>query len=109
MSEKKFNLLGIEMPLEEFDRLLNEQTQGKELKVVNGRVVAEYHIETVEEHIERLRATRKPLLVAFDKWEKAVLRSREYDDIMVMAWYRDLLDLKESAFATVPDRIKYYM
>ena len=33
-------LLGIEITQEEFDRLMCQQSQGKELKVVDGKVVA---------------------------------------------------------------------
>lgn len=56
-----------------------------------------------------LRSKRTPLLLAFDKWEKAVLRGREKDDETIMDWYLDLLDLNESAFNSVPDRVKYYL
>lgn len=48
-NEQKFTLLGVEMSLEEFDFLLCEQAKGKELKVVGGKVVAEYHTLTAEE------------------------------------------------------------
>lgn len=34
---------------EEFDYLFSEQSKGKELKAVNGKVVAEMHISTQEE------------------------------------------------------------
>lgn len=49
MEEQKYSLLGIEMPFEEFDRLLCEQSKGKELKVVEDKVVAEYHKPMAEE------------------------------------------------------------
>ena len=42
-------LLGIEITDEEFDRLFCEQSQGKELKVVDGKVVAIEHEITDEE------------------------------------------------------------
>lgn len=64
---------------------------------------------TAEELKNMLRAKRKPLLDAFDKWEKAVLRGREQDDYVIMSWYTDLKALKESAFAIIPERIKYYL
>lgn len=64
---------------------------------------------TAEELKDKLRAKREPLLTAFDKWEKAVLRGREYDDYAIMQWYKELLDLKESAFAVIPSKIQYYM
>lgn len=59
--------------------------------------------------IRSLRNRRETLLEAFDKWEKAVLRDREEDDAEIMAWYNDLLELKERAFNQVPTRIKYYL
>lgn len=42
-------LLGIEMPFEEFDRLMCEQSNGKELVVENGKVVAVEHKVTQQE------------------------------------------------------------
>ncbi len=56
------------------------------------------------------RRLRLPLLAAFDKWEKAVLRGRESEDKKVMNWYQELLDLAPTAFeeGNIPDRIKYY-
>ena len=55
-------LLGIEMSLEEFDALMCEQAKGKELKVVDGKVVAVDRVEppkTQEEIIEELRQRRE--------------------------------------------------
>ena len=52
-------LLGIEMPFEEFVFLMREQSNGKELKVVNGKVVAEYHTPTEEELNEQQRYALK--------------------------------------------------
>ena len=49
------NLLGIEMSLEEFDRLICEQNKGKELVIKNNKVVAIDHIETQQEkNLKRL-------------------------------------------------------
>lgn len=47
-------LLGIELTEEEFDRLLCEQSNGKELKVVDGKVVAVEH-EITEEELKEQR------------------------------------------------------
>lgn len=58
---------------------------------------------------DELRARREPLLEAFDKWEKAVLRGREQDSVMVMGWYQDLLDLVPGAFENIPERVQYYL
>lgn len=45
------NLLGIEMTIEEFDKLICEQNKGKGLKVENGKVVA-YIRETTNEELK---------------------------------------------------------
>lgn len=111
--EEKFSLLGIEMPLEEFDFLMCEQAKGKELKVKDGKVIAEYHIETYEEKQERLRGERAALLNAFDKYKSnvdyGIERETELQHENIIAWYRDLLDLKEYALNNIPERIKYYL
>lgn len=79
---------------------------------------AENHVEigepvsyvlTEEEELEQKRADRIPLLLAFDKWEKAVLRGRETDSVDIMNWYQSLLDLKDDAFIQIPDRVQYYL
>lgn len=69
----------------------------------------EERILSTEEKLNQLRAKRKILLLAFDKWEKAVLRGRATEDEAIMQWYYDLLDLKEEAFENIPERIKYYL
>lgn len=56
-----------------------------------------------------LRMRRRPLLEAFDKWEKAVLRGRESEDEQIMSWYQDLLKLTPSAFENIPERVQYYL
>ena len=43
---KMKKLLGINVTEEEFDYLICEQNNGKELKVVDGKVVAQEHILT---------------------------------------------------------------
>lgn len=47
--QKTYSLLGIEMPLEEFDYLICEQNKGKELVVENGKVIARERIITQEQ------------------------------------------------------------
>lgn len=74
---------------------------------IENQCVIDY--DNSEDIKKELREKRKPLLDAFDKWEKAVLRNREKDDIIVMQWFNDLLDLKETAFEEIPERIGYYI
>lgn len=76
------------------------------------RVYIPFTAEELEEReLKRLRVQRKPLLEAFDKWEKAVLRGREEESDADMQWYGKLLDLDETAFedGNIPERVKYYL
>lgn len=65
--------------------------------------------ELKERRLNALRARRAPLLESFDKWEKAVLRGREYEDAAIDEWYHRLLDLEELAFENIPKRIQYFL
>ena len=56
-------LLGIEMSEKEFDYLMCEQNKGKELKVVDGKVVAVEHEVTKEELVQKE-------LTELDNWFK---------------------------------------
>lgn len=62
-----------------------------------------------KKYLDKLRQKRKPLLEAFDRWEKAVLRGREADSSSVMNWYTSLLNLEESAFENIPIAVQYYV
>jgi hypothetical protein len=74
------------------------------------QVYVPYSAEEIEERRKaQLRAKRTPLLAAFDKWEKAVLRGREEDSESVMNWYKAILDLDDNAFEAIPARIEYYL
>lgn len=78
-------------------------------QIVNGKMVERDKTADIYKlNKDLLRAKREPLLEAFDKWEKAVIRHRENESDSIMAWYEDLLDLKESAFINIPERVKYY-
>lgn len=52
-------LLNISLTDEEFDFFICEQNKGKELKVINGKIVAQYHISTEEEILSSLRHKRE--------------------------------------------------
>ena len=74
------------------------------------KTIESFIVETSEEEQQdHLRNQRIALLNAFDKWEKAVLRGREIDSEEIMNWYESILDLEESAFVNVPQRINYYL
>ena len=45
-------IFGIEITDEEFDYLIEEQSKGKEIKVVDGKLVAELHEPTQEELLQ---------------------------------------------------------
>lgn len=74
---------------------------------VENQCVIDY--DNSEDIKKELREKRKPLLEAFDKWEKAVLREREPDDEAIMRWFNNILDLKQTAFENIPERIQYYL
>ena len=102
--DKEFSIEEVETILKEINNSNNTKTLGTN---ENGYpVVISFNNEIL---IENLRNKRVPLLLAFDKWEKAVIRGREEDSAEIMQWYQDLLDLKEEAFENVPERINYYM
>lgn len=68
---------------------------------------------TVEELKNQSRAKREKLLVAFDKYksnvEYGIERETQTQHENMIAWYEDLLDLKDIAFENVPERVKYYL
>lgn len=76
-----YSLLGIELPFEEFDRLLCEQASGKELKVIDGVVTAVEH-EPTEEEIKQNRIAELKILIQKYKEdvEQVELFSMERDD-----------------------------
>lgn len=49
MEELKYELMGIKMSFEEFDHLICEQANGKDLKIEDGKVIAIEHIPTQKE------------------------------------------------------------
>lgn len=74
-------LLGIEMPFEEFDRLMCEQSSGKELVVENGKVVAVEHEITEEEQKQTRISELKQLLQKYkEDVEQVELFSMERSD-----------------------------
>lgn len=57
------------------------------LKKANGIINIDYVAKSngeQEKILNDLRQKRQFLLTAFDKWEKAVLRGREVDDVLIM-------------------------
>lgn len=63
--------------------------------------------------IENLRASREPLLIAFDKYKSNVYYGIESETLAerenIMAWYKAVLDLDETALQNAPVKIKYYV
>lgn len=62
-------LLGIELNNEEFDYLICQQNQGKELKVIDGKVVAVDHELTQEELLQK---ELSQLLQWFEEYDNQV-------------------------------------
>ena len=100
---KSMQLLGIEMPFEEFDRLMCEQAQGKILVVEDGKVVAKEYEPTSEE-IAALRIIElKQLLADSDykaiKYAEGELTAEEYEPIKQQRreWREEIRSLEKSS------------
>lgn len=93
-------LLGIEMSFEEFDKLMCEQSKGKELKVVDGKVVAVEHEPTEE---ELLNVELSNLYMWFEEYDNQV---KQYNRCqrMGIAYDKDIKELDSQAKANA-DRI----
>ena len=93
-------LLGIEMPLEEFDRLMCEQAKGKQLKVVGGKVVAvEYEPTQTELYENELNQLKQWFDVEYMRAEQKYRRLhtlQELCDDGVSPYYK-LIDLYKEA------------
>lgn len=61
----------IEITEEYFNSLMNEQAKGKDLKVINGEVVAVEHIPTQKELLEK---ELKELLTWFEEYDKQTIQ-----------------------------------
>lgn len=72
-----------------------------------------YVLYNAEQLNNMLRAKRASILNAFDTYksnvEYGIEKETETEHNNIIAWYKDLLDLKESAFENIPERIKYYL
>ena len=94
-------LLGIEMTFEEFDRLLVAQSNGKELKVVDGKVVAVDRIITEQEKAQTRIGELKAKLQETDyqaiKYFEGYLTDYEYEPIKAQrqAWRDEINELEK--------------
>lgn len=89
-------LLGIEVTEKEFDFLFCEQAKGKELKVVDGKVIAVEH-EVTQEELKEQR-----------KWEiTARLNQLSQDFVQAMAGAKfDDLDKRKEEFRTLHNELR---
>ena len=79
---ENIKLLGVEVTFEEFDFLMKEQAKGKDLKVVDGKVVAVEHVVSEEKKAKMRIAELKSLLAKTDyqaiKFSEGELSAEEY-------------------------------
>lgn len=63
--------------------------------------------------LNKLRAKRKSLLIAYDKYKSNVLYGAITEDMAtksrIIFWYKQILDLKEDALNNVPNEIQRYL
>lgn len=66
-----------------------------------------------DEYKSAMRQLRAPLLAAFDIYRSHVsyhtIVENEERHVAIVSWYKDLLDLKQSAIEDVPNEIKHYV
>ena len=86
-------LLGIELNDQEFDFLICEQNKGKELKVVDGKVVAVDHEITQEELLQK---ELNDLMIWFNEYDNQV---KQYSRCqrMGIAYDKDIEELDNQA------------
>ena len=89
-------LLGIEMSAKEFDFLMCEQNKGKELKVIDGKVVAVEHEPTEEE----LNEQRK-----FEITVRLNQLSQDFVQAMAGAYFENLEERK-AEFQTLHNELR---
>lgn len=80
-------LFDIELTDEEFNLLICEQNKGKELRVVNGKVVAVEPVVTEQQNIQSRIAELKQLLSSTDyqaiKYAEGQISAYDYEPIKV--------------------------
>jgi hypothetical protein len=92
-------LLGIELTPEEFDYLMCEQSKGKELKAVDGRVIALDRVITEEEknqmRINELIACLTNTDYQVLKWKEGELTDEQFEPIRLQrkAWREEIRSL----------------
>ena len=86
-------LLGIEITDEYFDYLFCEQAKGKELKVVDGKVVAVEHEPTQE---EILNSELSDLYVWFEEYDNQVKQYQRCQRLGI-EYDRDIVELDNQA------------
>lgn len=94
-------LFGIEMSLEEFDYLMVAQSNGKELVVENGKVIARDRVITQEEIYQETILELKQKLIDTDyqaiKYAEGELTEEEYAPIKAQrkSWRIEINKLEE--------------
>ena len=99
--EEEFELLGIKMPYEEFDRLICLQNNGKKLVVIDNKVEAIDYILTPQELNEIRINELKELLSTSDykaiKYAEGELTEEEYAPVKAQrrAWRAEINSLEQ--------------
>ena len=90
-------LMGIEMTFEEFDFLICEQNKGKDLKVIDGKVVAVEHEVSEEELLQAFRQKREIecfTIINRGKLWYDKLTKEQLNELQI--WYEDWLNVTET-------------
>lgn len=70
-------------------------------------------VKNTGEELNHIRFLRKPLLKAFDVYKSnvyyGVVKETEAEHAAVLAWYKNLCDLKTEAVESVPAAVQKYL
>lgn len=94
-------LLGIQMTEEEFDNLICKQAKGKQLKVIDGQVVAIDCVPTEEEKTQNRIAELKQLLASQDyqtiKYVQGELTEEKFAEVTAQCqvWRDEINELED--------------
>ena len=84
------------------------------MKIISREKISAENLKDFDgaELISVKRYLRKPLLKAFDVYKTNVFygveTETEEERVKIISWYKDLLDLNDSAFFCVPEQIIKY-
>lgn len=85
------------------------------MKILKNKPISVNNLKDFNENGSKIakRSLREPILKAFDIYKSnvyyGIITETEEERTKILAWYQDLLDLKESALGNVPKKVEEYL